>query len=96
MLAIAEQVISLGGHIVTSCKVESVENDEEGKPTLTCNIDGETFVQKAGSVVHAWNGYGPKDKFLPARLASQIRNQRCQVVGLKNSGISISKNMCYN
>ena len=96
VLAIAEKVTELGGQIATSCRVESVSNDEEGKLILTCNMNGETFIQKAKSVAHCWNAYGAKDKFLPERLASQITNRRCQVVGLKNSGIKISKNMCYN
>ena len=48
------------------------------------------------NVVHAWNGYGAKDKFLPKRLADHIEPARCQVVALKNEGIKVQKNLCYN
>ena len=51
---------------------------------------------KATNVVHCWNGYGAKDKFLPKRLSKQIKNNRIQVVGLKNEGVKITKNICYN
>ena len=52
-------------------------------------------MQKAKSIVHCWNGYGNKEKFLPERLSKQLEHFRCQVVGLKNPGIKLSKNMSY-
>ena len=76
VLAIAEQVAELGGTIVTSCKVEKVEKQESGELIVDCNFKEQTFQLKATSVVHCWNGYGAKDKFLPERLSKQIENNR--------------------
>ena len=64
--------------------------------TVTCNYQENTCKQVAKNVVHAWNGYGQKDKFLPQRLADQIEPARVQAVALKNKGIVISKNLNYN
>ena len=42
-------------------------------------------------MVHAWNGYGDKDKFLPPRLAEKIEPYRSFVVALKDERLSITK-----
>ena len=77
VLAMAEQVLELGGRIATSCKVEDVVTIDDNKLKVSCNLKGIQYVQTAANVVHCWNGYGLKDKFLPPRLASKIRNRRC-------------------
>ena len=76
--------------------VDKVDQIEDGKLRVKCQYKDQTYKLIAGSVVHCWNGYGAKDKFLPARLSSKIENNRIQVVGMKNEGVQISKNICYN
>ena len=85
----------MGGQIVTNCRVENIESDGEGKWNVNCNYKGNIFNHRTTSLVHCWNGYGDKDKFLPKRLASLISFPRCQVVSLKNSGITMTKLVCY-
>ena len=94
VLAMAEQITALGGQIVTSCKVYKIQQQQD-KLQVKVNYNKKSYTQTAKNVVHGWNGYGNKDMFLPKRLASQVHPFRCQVVGLKNPGISISKSMSY-
>ena len=75
VLAIAEQIIELGGHILTSCTVEQIV-EEDGKLKVISSLEGKEFIQIARNVAHCWNGYGPKDKFLPERLSKQINPRR--------------------
>ena len=59
----------LGGCIFTSCLVFAVSNSNDGKITLSCNYKNAKQDLSVKNVVHAWNGYGPRYKFLPKRLA---------------------------
>ena len=65
----AEQIQEMGGRICTSCFVEEVVRSNDGLLNITIRSNGVTYVQKGKNVVHAWNGYGQKEMFLPKRLA---------------------------
>ena len=62
---------------------------------IYCILKDKTYIQVAKNVAHCWNGYGQKEKFLPQRLYSQISNEREHYSALKNSSISLTKNIAY-
>ena len=76
VLAMAEQIVALGGRIVTNCSVQKVINDNSGILKVACHFQDKDYVQSATNVVHCWNGYGQKDVFLPERLASKVQPAR--------------------
>ena len=46
---------------------------------------------KAKNVVHAWNGYGDREKFLPERLYENFSGERTEVVAVTAPNFSLTK-----
>ena len=74
--------------------MERVEKENDGLDVIV-TIDGQIYNQDAKNVVHAWNGYGQSETFLPKRLYQQLTPEVNQATALQNSGISISKSVNY-
>ena len=87
----AEQVQERGGVIGTSCKVNKEEEREDGALNVSVTFDESKYKVIAKNVVHAWNGYGDREQFLPERLYSNFEGQRSEVVALRNSGVDLTE-----
>ena len=46
---------------------------------------------KAKNVVHAWNGYGDRESFLPERLYENFAGERTEVVAVTDPGLPLTK-----
>jgi len=86
----------MGGSITTECLVEEVVPLGGGKSQIINFIkNGMSDSIFSTHVVHAWNGYGAAQKFLPERLSNTIMPIRGQAVALKKPGLEIDKSLIY-